>query len=146
MKLHSMKLRMSEALLVIQEQDRLIHSGIIVDQPTAVSLCGLISRVHGTFCFPSTALLGRPVAMGEEDGSALPEHRAEVDALLDASPATASGTGAADRSAKDEVLGHLDKMASLQDSDFLPPGRESSRRVSALPLTSTALYYMRPLC
>jgi hypothetical protein len=31
MKLHSMKLRLSEALLVIQEQDRLIHSGIITD-------------------------------------------------------------------------------------------------------------------
>jgi hypothetical protein len=30
MKLHSMKLRMSEALLVIQEQDRLIHSGTVL--------------------------------------------------------------------------------------------------------------------
>jgi hypothetical protein len=72
--------------------------------------------------FGETALLGRPVAMGEEDGSALSEHRAEIDAMLDASPATAFGTGNAGRSAKEEVLGHLDKMASLQDSDFLPPG------------------------
>lgn len=125
MKLQTVKMHLSEALLVIQEQDRLIHSGkqylLCIDFIVflfTILMCD-DNNMHA-------ALIGRPHGMHDAavaKSEMLAHDLLEVDEeCIKEMAREAQQVSALDAADKAEVLNNLANFSSLKDSDFLPPG------------------------